>query len=100
MNKSSKTFNKVTRELRSCEANKTVEGLKRDLGRWLNSDVPNQPKISVLWMAAATKKLRCRIKCGKTKMKGDLIIIYILYRESEMFMRQLGRLRHNAPFLS
>ena len=67
MNKSSKTFNKVTRELRSCEANKTVEGLKRDLGRWLNSDVPNQPKISVLWMAAATNKIEMQNKRRKNQ---------------------------------
>ena len=46
----------MPRELRNCEAN-TVEGLKRDLDRWLNIDAPDQSKMNVLWIPAATNKI-------------------------------------------
>ena len=46
----------MSRELRNCEVN-TVEGLKRDLDRWLNSEVLDQPKMNALWTAAAINKI-------------------------------------------
>ena len=58
----------MPRELRNCEAN-TVEGLKRDLDRWLNIDAPNQSKLNVLWTSLATNKIEMLIKQNMEKSK-------------------------------
>ena len=42
----------MPRELRNCEAN-TVEGLKRDLDRWLNCEVSDPTNMNALRMAGA-----------------------------------------------
>ena len=63
-----------------------MEVLKIKLGRWLNNEVPDQTKFSVLWIAAAIDKMEMQNKMG-SKYKT------ISHRESEMVTRQLERLR-------
>ena len=59
----------MPRELRNCEAN-TVEGLKRDLDRWLNSEVPVYSKMNGLWTAAAINKIEMLNKMWKNHNGG------------------------------
>ena len=56
----------MPRELRNCEVN-TVQGLKRDLDRWLNSDAPDQSKMNVLWTAATTCMIEMLIELNVEK---------------------------------
>ena len=54
-----KVFNSLPYEVRSYKG-ETVEGFKTTLDKWLDKEVPDQPKLNGLYTAAKDNTIKCQ----------------------------------------